>query len=76
MSLQLHGRGSGGLRPNPVQSANWRSRLRSRRWNVSPLANPEGRPLRPLQGVLFFGTLAVITFVVLVLGYGSGFWGS
>ena len=76
MSLKLYRPVPGGMKPNPVETKNWRGRLRSRRWGAPPLANPEARPVRPVWGVVFFGALAVLTFVVLVLGYGSGFWGS
>ena len=75
MSLKLYRPVPGGLRPSPVEQRNWRGRLRSRRWAPAPLENPERQPVRPLGGVLFFGALAVLTFVLLVFGYGTGFWG-
>ncbi len=74
MSLKLYRRAPGGLKPAPVETRNWRRRLRSRRWQVAPLENPEGHAVGPLHGIVFFGGLAVLTFILLVLGYGTGFW--
>ena len=76
MSLKLYRPVPGGLKQHPVEQKNWRGRLRSRRWRASPLENPEARAVRPISGLIFFGALAVLTFVALVLGYGTGFWGS
>ena len=52
----------------------WRSRLGSRRWNPAPLSNPEMEPTSARLGVLFWISLAALTFVVLVVGYGLGIW--
>ncbi len=76
MSLKLYRPVPGGLKPRPPDDKNWRRQLRSRRWRAAPLENPEGKPLGPLAGVLFFGGLAALTFILLVLGYGTGFWRS
>jgi hypothetical protein len=75
MSLKLYRPTRGGLEPSPVEQKNWRRRLRSPRWRAAPLENPEGVATSPLAGVAFFVGLAVLTFVLLVAGYGSGFWG-
>ena len=75
MSLKLYRPSRGGLEPTPVEQRNWRRRLRSPRWRAAPLENPEGRATSPVGAVAFFGALALLTFVVLVLGYGTGFWG-
>ena len=77
MSLKLYRptRG-GGLEPSPVEQRNWRRRLRSRRWGAAPLENPEQAATTPVAGALFFICLAALTFVALVVGYGTGFWGS
>jgi hypothetical protein len=75
MSLKLYRPGPEGMEPTPVEQRNWRGRLRSRRWDVAPLDNPEVAPTSPLMGVAFFIGLAVLTFVLLLLGYGTGFWG-
>ncbi len=75
MSLKLYRPGPDGLEPNPVEQRTWRSRLVSRRWQAAPLENPELRPTSPRVAVLFWLTLAAMTFVILIVGYGIGFWG-
>lgn len=80
MSLQLHRPdGKGGLEVRPVTDKNWRNQLRSPRWGASlkggklpELANPEMHPTSTLRSVLFWVALALITFVVIVAGYGTG----
>jgi hypothetical protein len=74
MSLQLHRPGSGGLEPSKVEQKNWRRQLRSRRWNVPELSNPEARPTSYRTAVAFFVGLCVLTFLIILLGYGTGFW--
>lgn len=83
MTLQLHRPdGRGGLEPRPVEDRNWRRQLRSPRWGsgrrggqLPGLANSEMNPTSTLRSVLFWLVLAVATFVLLVAGYGTGFWG-
>jgi hypothetical protein len=78
MSLQLHRPdGKGGLEPRPVTDQNWRNQLRSPRWGASlkggklpDLANPEMNPTSTLRAVLFWAVLGLITFGVVVVGYG------
>ena len=80
MSLQLHRPdGKGGLEVRPVTDQNWRNQLRSPRWGASlkggklpDLANPEMNPTSTLRSVLFWVALALITFVIIVAGYGTG----
>ena len=82
MSLQLHRPdGEGGLEPRPVTNQDWQSQLRSPRWGgtlrdgrLPELKNPEMNPTSRLRSVLFWLVLGAVTFVVLVAGYGSGFW--
>ena len=75
MTLQLHRPyGEGGLTPGKDQPRDWRSQLQSTRWNVAKLANPEMNPTRTSAAVLFWVALAAITFVLLVVGFGTGFW--
>lgn len=74
MSLKLYRPAPGGLEPRPAGARDWRRRLRSPRWKPASLENPEARLTSPIQAVLFFGGLAVATFVLIVLGYGTGFW--
>jgi hypothetical protein len=82
MSLQLHRPdGKGGLEPRPVREQNWRGQLRSPRWGAArrdsqlpELSNPEMNPTSTGMAVAFWVGLALLTFVLLVVGYGSGFW--
>ena len=81
MSLQLHRPdGEGGLEAGPAET-DWRAQLRSPRWGAGlrrkrlpDLKNPEMYPTSRFMSVLFWLWLAVATFVLLVLGYGTGFW--
>ena len=71
MTLQLNKPdGQGGLTPRKDSPKDWRTQLRSSRWNAARLANPEMNPTRPAVAVLFWVALAVLTFVLLALGYG------
>ena len=82
MSLQLHRPdGEGGLEPRPVTPGDWQEQLRSDRWGATlkggrlpELKNPEMAPATRLRSVLFWLALAALTFVALVVGYGTGFW--
>ena len=83
MSLQLHRQdGEGGLEPRPAGDRDWRAQLRSPRWGASlrrdklpELKNPEMNPTPWPMSILFWLGLAALTFIVLVVGYGTGFWG-
>jgi hypothetical protein len=75
MTLQLHRPdGQGGLRPAPQTGRDWRSGLRSRRWRAAAIRNPEMNPTRTSAAVLFWAVLATLTFVLLLVGYGTHFW--
>jgi hypothetical protein len=82
MSLQLHRPdGKGNLEPRGVAEPNWRRQLRSPRWGASlkggrlpELKNTEMNPTSTALAVLFWLGLAALTFGLLVLGYGTGFW--
>ena len=82
MSLQLHRPdGKGGLEPRPAPESDYRKELRSPRWGAAlrggklpRLGNAEMRPTPVILSVLFWAGLAFATFVILVLGYGIGFW--
>ena len=74
MSLKLYRPGPGGLEPSSAVGEDYRSRLRSRRWRLPALRNPEGQPATAAGAVVLLGGLALLTFVILVAGYGSGFW--
>ncbi len=83
MTLQLHRPdGEGGLEPRPVSDLNWRNQLRSPRWGrglrdsrLPDLKNTEMNPTSRFRSVLLWGGLALLTFVLLVAGYGTGYWG-
>ena len=82
MSLQLHRPdGEGGLEPRPVAEADWRTQLRSARWGTDlrgdrlpGLKNSETNPTSRFRSVLFWSGLAFLTFVIVAVGYGTGFW--
>lgn len=63
-----------GLEPTDGQVTDYRDQLRSDRWNAAPLKNPEVQKTDARYVVLGVVLLSVITLLVLVLGYGSGFW--
>ena len=83
MTLQHHRPdGRGGLEPRRTPVRDWRRTLQSPRWGASlgsdrlpELKNPEMNPTSTGMAVLFWVGLAVATFVILVVGYGTGFWG-
>ena len=82
MSLQLHRPdGKGGLEVRTEPDQDWRTGLRSTRWGASlkggklpGLANPEMNPTSTGRAVAFWAVLGLITFALIVAGYGSGFW--
>ncbi|NJD27079.1 MAG: hypothetical protein FIA92_02140 [Chloroflexi bacterium] len=82
MSLQLHRPdGRGGLEADGTPPPDYRTQLRSPRWGAAlkgdklpSLSNPEMRPTGLVRSVLFWVSLAVLTFVVIVVGYGIGLW--
>jgi hypothetical protein len=82
MTLQLHRPdGEGGLEPRQVVEPDWRTQLESPRWGAGleggrlpDLKNPEMNPTSRFRSVLFWLGLGVATFLLLVVGYGSGFW--
>jgi hypothetical protein len=82
MTLQLHRPdGKGGIEPRSVVEVNWRRQLRSPRWGASfrkgelpALENPEMNPTGTLRAAAFWIVLGAITFVLVLVGYGTGFW--
>jgi hypothetical protein len=82
MSLQLHRPdGKGGLEIRTGKEQDWRSQLRSSRWGASlkggklpMLANPEMNPTSTGRAMAFWMGLAAITFLLVLVGYGTGFW--
>ena len=81
MTLQLHRPdGEGGLEAQPTEP-DWQSQLQSPRWGSSlrggrlpALKNTEMNPTSRFMSILFWVGLAVLTFVLLVAGYATGFW--
>jgi hypothetical protein len=82
MTLKLHKPdGEGGLEPRQIVEPDWRAQLQSPRWGTAlerdrlpDLKNPEMNPTSRLRSVLFWLGLGLATFLLLVVGYGSGFW--
>jgi hypothetical protein len=82
MTLQLHRPdGKGGLEVRPVTDQNWRNQLRSPRWGASlkgaklpALTNPEMNPTSTARAAAFWIALGILTFALVVAGYGTGFW--
>ena len=82
MSLQLHRPdGKGAVEPRPVVDPQWRRQLQSPRWGAAlegerlpSLKNPEMNPTSRFMSVLFWLGLGLLTFLILVVGYGIGFW--
>jgi hypothetical protein len=75
MTLKLHRPDAdGNLTAVTPTGEDYRSGLASRRWDAAELANPEQDTIRPRAGVAFIVALAILTFVLVVAGYGSGFW--
>jgi hypothetical protein len=81
VSLQLHRPDERGvLRPEPGPAPDYRDQLRSPRWGAArkgglpTLRNPDMRPTSRVVAVGFWLGLAFVTFVLLVLGYSTGFW--
>jgi hypothetical protein len=82
MSLQLHRPdGKGGLEPRTGSTEDWRGTLRSTRWGASlkggrlpELRNPEMSPSSNARNVALWTGLALLTFVLIVAGYGVGLW--
>ena len=82
MTLQLHKPdGEGGLTPVTDPEPDWRDQLQSPRWGTGlrggrlpKNSNPEMNPTTRFQSVLFWLGLGIVTFAILVLGYGVGFW--
>jgi hypothetical protein len=81
MSLQLHRPdGKGGIEP-AARHGDWRAELQSSRWGslrpggrLPRLRNPEMNPTSSVMAVAFWLGLGALTFVLLLVGYGTGFW--
>ena len=82
MSLQLHRPdGKGGLEVRPVTDENWHNQLRSPRWGAAlrrgrlpSLSNPEMNPTSTGKAIAFWVILGLLTFGIIVAGYGLKLW--
>ena len=82
MSLQLHRPDERGvMKPEPGAAPDYREQLSSPRWGLAlrggrlpAMKNPEMRPTSRFVSVMFWASLAIATFVLLVIGYGIGLW--
>ncbi len=82
MTLKLHRPdGEGGLEPRAVVEDDWRDQLRSPRWGTDlqgsrlpELKNPEMNPTSRVRSALFWLSLGLATFLLIAVGYGTGFW--
>jgi hypothetical protein len=82
MSLPLHRPdGKGSVEPRPVADAHWRRTLQSPRGGAGrrdgqlpDLPNAEMNPTSTLMSVAFWAGLGLLTFLLLIVGYGFGFW--
>jgi hypothetical protein len=82
MSLQLHRPdGKGGLEVRTGKSEDYRTTLQSPRWGAAlrggklpGLTNPEMNPTSTGRAVAFWLVLGLITFAIIVAGYGAGLW--
>lgn len=82
MSLQLHRPdGKGGYEVRSGGDTSWRESLRSTRWGASlkggklpELRNTEMNPTSSARAVAFWVVLAVVTFALVMGGYGLGVW--
>ncbi len=79
MTLQLHQPdGHGGLQTRPEARTDYRTQLRSKRWGgkrgLPALENPEMNPTSSGRSAMFWVALGVLTFVLLLAGYLTGFW--
>ena len=81
MTLQLHRPDDeGGLEAQPGEP-DWQAQLHSPRWGstlrgqrLPALKNTEMNPTSRFMSIMFWVGLAVLTFVLMVAGYGTGFW--
>ena len=73
MTLQLHPRDEEVEKP-AVRATSWGIAARSSQWRLAKLPNPEANPTPRWVTVGFWGGLAAVTFFILVVGYGTGFW--
>lgn len=75
MTLKLHRPDADGkLAPSPATADDYRSQLRSRRWDAASLPQNEVDLPDKRRAVIAMALLAALTFVVIVLGYALDHW--
>jgi hypothetical protein len=75
MTLKLHRPDADGkLSPSPATADDYRTQLRSRRWDAAPLDQNEVDLPDKRLAVLGLVLLSGITFMALVAGYAIGLW--
>lgn len=75
MTLRLHRPDAGGpLQPGAETERDWREGLHGRRWRAALLRNPEMNPTSARVAIAFWVVLAIVTFALLMIGYGTHFW--
>lgn len=76
MTLKLHRPDADGkLSPSPATAADYRTQLRSRRWDAAPLDQNEVDLPDKRLAVLGIVLLSALTFGVIVIGYALDHWG-
>lgn len=76
MTLKLHRPDADGkLAPSPATADDYRTQLRSRRWDPAPLDQNEVDLPDKRLAVLAIALMALLTFGVIIVGYGLGHWG-
>ena len=65
----------GNLAPSSATVDDYRTQLRSRRWDAAPLKDNEVDLPDKRLAVIGVALVSVLTFLVIVLGYAIGYWG-
>ena len=75
MTLKLHRPDADGtLSPSPATADDYRTQLRSRRWDAAPLDQNEVDLPDKRLAVLGLVLLGALTFGAVVVGYAIGLW--
>ena len=75
MTLKLHRPDADGkIAPSPATADDYRTQLRSRRWDAAPLHQNEVDLPDKRLAVLGLVLLGALTFMAVVVGYAIGLW--
>ena len=75
MTLKLHRPDADGkIAPSPATADDYRTQLRSRRWDAAPLPQNEVDLPDKRLAVLGLVLLGALTFMAVVVGYAIGLW--